>query len=590
MSGFGLGGFGSGFLQGFQAMGQNFAQRGILQAERQNQARADRKMALEEELDRLREERAARESESVIKQRDVETRGLEAKYPYIAPASAAAVQGQELENQMTTAKLPYVGQAAEASVEGQRLQNTGQDLSNQASSAKLPYVAPAAAATVQGQQLQNTGQDLANKTTSEKLPYVKPAAAAAVKGQELQNEGQGLENQAASAKLPYVGPSAAETLKGQQLSNQDKGLDVSDKQRQENSRVKVSEALTRIKDGTYTPEDLDAIPRLSPIINIAKNPTLRQDTAAVIGAVQQAAARKGDVEVFNQPEVMGALNRTFGEQVNVTRGMPLTEDGRYVAKQSELVKMIRHPTENLIGFEVRVQPEPSPQRKAEIAEALKTASPQQAKALQAELNPAPYQTALTDQRTPVAQGGKMRWFTPQEVQKAVIGIQGIGQLQANQPDLINELIDLQGRNDRGELNRPADGKELDRQIQIADHNLKVIDTELKVKQDKRADQKEPRTVSDDAYKEAAILIDKEYGSVDSLGGISFEGGAGRQASAEKIMVRKVLKEHPELTGAEAVEEARARMPKQSMAAPLAQSGVKSTGTGQKSYRSLFLSK
>lgn len=526
MSGFGLGGFGSGFLQGFEAMGQNFARRGILQAERQNQARADRKMQLEEELDRLREERAAKESDSVIKQRDVETRGLEAKYPYIAPASAAAVQGQELENKVTTAKLPYVA----------------------------------------------------------------PAAEATVKGQTMQNEGQDLENQVTAAKLPYVGKSAAETLKGQQLGNQDRGLDVDDKQRQENTRVKVSDALTRIKDGTYTPEDLDAIPRISPIINIAKNPTLRQDTAAVIGAVQQAAARKGDVEVFNQPDIMGALNRTFGEQVNVTRGMPLTEDGRYVAKQSELVKMIRHPTENLIGFEVRVQPEPSPQRKAEIAEALKTASPQQAQALRAELNPAPYQTALTDQRTPVAQGGKMRWFTPQEVQKAVIGIHGIGQLQANQPELINELIELQGKNDRGELNRPADDKELDRQIKIGEYNMKALDTDLKVKQDKRLDQKEPREVSDNSYKEAATLIDKELGSVDSWGGVSFQGEAGQRASAEKIMVRKVLKQNPELSGAEAVEEARRRMPQQSMAAPMAQSGVKSTGTGQKSYRSLFLSK
>lgn len=521
MSGFGLGGFGTGFLQGFEAMGQNFARRGLLQAEQRNQARSDRKMALEEELDRLREERAAKESESVIRNRDVETRGLEAKYPYIAPASAAAVKGQEL---------------------------------------------------------QNTGQDLANKTTSEKLPYVAPAAAATVKGQNLQNEGQGLENQAASAKLPYVGQSAAETLKGQQLGNQDKGLDVGDKQRQENTRVKVSEALTRIKDGTYTAEDLDAIPRLSPIINIARNPTLQQDTAAVIGAVQQAAERKGDVEVFNQPEIMGALNRTFGEQVNVTRGMPLTEDGRYVAKQSELVKMIRHPTENLIGFEVRVQPEPSPQRKAEIAEALKTATPQQAKALQTELNPEPYQTALTDQRTPVAQGGKMRWFTPQEVQKAVIGIQGIGQLQASQPDLINELIDLQGKNDRGELNRPADGKALDTEIKIREENRNNRKEMRDIEGDARAVKKEKRTERSDAFKEASAIIDKQYGTVDALGAISFQGDSGQKAADEKLMVDKVLQRNPGMSGARALDKARSILAKQGQGAAVAQSGVKSNGT------------
>lgn len=551
MSGFGLGGFGSGFLQGFETMGQNFAQRGILQAERQNQARADRKMQLEEELDRLREERAAKESESVIRNRDVETRGLEAKYPYIAPASAAAVKGQEL-------------------------QNAGQDLENQATTAKLPYVGPAAAATVEGQELQNAGQDLANKTTSEKLPFVAPAAAAAVKSQTLQNEGQGLENQAASAKLPYVGASAAETLKSQQLGNQDKGLEVGDKQRQENTRVKVSEALTRIKDGTYTAEDLDAIPRLSPIINIAKNPTLQQDTAAVIGAVQQAAERKGDVQVFNQPEVMGALNRTFGEQVNVTRGMPLTEDGRYVAKQSELVKMIRHPTENLIGFEVRVQREPSPQRQAEIAEALKTASPQQAQALQAELNPAPYQTALTDQRTPVAQGGKMRWFTPEEVKKAVIGIQGIGQLQANQPELINELIDLQGKNDRGELNRPADGKALDTEIKVRTENRNNREEMRKIEGDSRAVKKEKRAERGEAFKEASAIIDKQYSTVDPLSGaIGFVGDSGQKAADEKLMVGKVLRRNPNMDGAQALEKARRILAKQGKGAAVAQSGVKS---------------
>jgi len=523
MSGFGLGGFGTGFLQGFEAMGANFARRGLMQAEQRNQARSDRKLQLEEELDRLREERAAKEAESVIKHRDADTR-------------------------ITEAKEPYVGKLAGAEVEG---------------------------------------QTLANRVTQEKLPYVAPAAEAEVKGLTLRNTGQDIENQGGQAKLPYIGQSAAETLKGQELSNQDKGLDVGDKQRQETTRVKVSESLQRIKDGNYTQKDLDAIPRLSPIINLAKNPSLRQDTGTVIGAIQQAAQNKGDVEVFNQPEIMGALNRTFGEQVNVTRGMPLTDDGRYVAQGSELVKMIRHPTENLIGFEVRVQPEPTAERKAEIAQALKTASPQQAKALQAELNPAPYQTALTDQRIPVAQGGKMRWFTPQEVQKAVVGLQGIGQLQASQPELINELIDLQGKNDRGELNAPTDGKALEQEIKVRKENRDNREEARKIEADQRSKGKDRQSARGDAFKEATAIIDKEYGSVDELGGVSFAGDRGRQASEEKLMVDKVLRRNPGMSGAAALSKARKILEKQGQGATAARSGVQSPASGKKDYSGLW---
>ena len=83
MSGFGLGGFGTGFLQGFETMGSSLAQRGILQVKQREEARMARKQEMDAELARIKEERETRESDSTIRHQDAETLGLEAKLPYI---------------------------------------------------------------------------------------------------------------------------------------------------------------------------------------------------------------------------------------------------------------------------------------------------------------------------------------------------------------------------------------------------------------------------------------------------------------------------------------------------------------------------
>lgn len=594
MSGFGLGGFGSGFLAGFEVMGAQLARRGLMQREAEQSRRADRAMALEEELRRQEAARQEREAISQNAQRDLETDMMRAKYPYVGRSAELSVQGQELgnqgqglENQALQAKLPYVGQSAEAQVQGQQLQNAGQTLQNQATQAKMPYVAPSAAAQVEGQQLDNA-------TTKAKLPYVGQSAAQQVEGQRLDNQGKGLANQGEAAKLPYVAEMARLGVQGQdlsnqgrQLDNQGKALEVDQAQRQEQTRQQASQAWERLDRGEGTPDD---VKRIYPLLGAVTNPEHESDVATVFGALQEAAKNGGSVVPFNKPEVMGPLNRTFGETINVTRGMPITRDGRYVVGDSELVQMIKHPTENLLGFEIRVRPEPSPERRAEIEDEMQTANPARRRELEAELNPEPYQTGLTTQRTPVAQGGQMRWFTPQEVQGMVMGMKGISDFRASRPELVQELSRLKQRIDTGEIGGAAD-----------------LDTALKLKRDARADRKEQldiergergarierqkikagqRQEARQSYEIGAQMIEDSYTLTGPDGQEGLSMDAGPKMNAEKLELARILKHDPTLTGPEAYARVKKRMAKQN-AASMAQSGVKPPESKMGRLKQLF---
>jgi hypothetical protein len=256
--------------------------------------------------------------------------------------------------------------------------------------------------------------------------------------------------------------------------------------------------------------------------------------------------------------------------------MPITEDGAFVVGDSELVKMIRHPTENLLGFEIRVHPEPSPERRADIEKAMKTATGAQRRDLEAELNPEPYQTALTTNRTPVAQGGTMRWFTPQEVQGMVMGMKGISDFRASRPELVQELSRLKQRIDAGEIGKGTD-----------------VDTALKLKRDARADRKElldiergergarieqqklkaaQRQEARQAYEVGERMIEDAYTVIDPNGQATLALDAGARMNAEKLELAKILKGDPTLTGPEAFDLVKKRMAKQD-AAKMAQSGT-----------------
>ena len=119
---------------------------------------------------------------------------------------------------------------------------------------------------------------------------------------------------------------------------------------------------------------------------------------------------------------------------------------------------------------------------------------------------------------------------------------------------------------------------------------KALEQEIKVRQENRANRGEQRDVQkgrrqqrDHAYQEAERLIDKQYGSMDALGMVSFQGDAGQKAADEKLAVGRVLDRSPGLSGAAALEKARQRLAKQQ-----GSTGTRGPTTpGQRDYRALW---
>lgn len=597
MSGFGLGGFGTGFLQGFETMGQDFARRGIVAADRQRQAREDRQLQLEEELSRLREERAQKESDAALAARGVQTDA----------------------DRMKLGALPKL---LDQEVTGGQLRNQGQATQNRVEELKAGVLPQQLQQDVKGGELRNAGLETQTTADRIRLGALPQQVQQEVTAGALKNQGQATQNQAESLKVAALPGQLDRQATAQSLDNQGQSIKVAESQterdqakQREQVRQGLGAAVGRIDAGQGTPEDFALMQRHAPLLEIVKNPQLPQDLSVLHGAIQTAAQAGGEVAPFNTPEVLGALNRTFGPAVNVTRGMPLDPEGKTVVGHSELVGMVRHPSENKIGFKVIVQPEPNPQRKAELEQALSTANPQQRDALETELHPPAYQTDLTDGRLPVAQGGAMKWFSPEEVQKVMTGLAGVGQLQAAYPDMAQKLHAMQGSLERGEwpgseqeglsvsdqvklgqldLNR-RDSERKDKQFEADEAARKErsgqnkIKTDLEIKQlaQQRAQAEETARLNkekaerelkesaqrmtaakrkqfQDAYHDAVNLIDKKYGAADPLTGkLSFEGDAGLKAADEKTAVAKMLHRHPQLSGPEALE--RALQPKPSAA-------------------------
>jgi hypothetical protein len=545
--------------------------------------RADRTLALEEELRRQEAARQERTALSQNSQRDVETDILRAKYPYVGKAAELSVQGQELgntgqdlNNQVTQAKLPYVGESAAVQVQGQKLENTGQDLNNQATQAKLPYVAPSAAAQVEGQQLDNA-------TSKAKLPYVGQSAAAQVAGQQLDNQGKGISNQGEMAKLPYIAPAAAAAVEGQQLSNTGKGLDntakgleVDKAQTQAQTRQKLSQALDAIDSGQMDENAWKTLTRAQPLLEMASSPTFREDVGVVFQGLQQAAKANGDVEVLNKPEVIEALNKTVGPMVNQTRGRLQTEGGRYVVGDSRISYLVKHPTENKIGIVMQVKEQVPDTRRQAIEKELADPAidPARKQTLMADLQGRSRETFMTQGRTPVDQGGQALWLGPEELQKMVLGLKGVGDLQATHPELVDKLAQVRSAVERGELPGASDKDSLDQELKIREENRKNRAEMRQMTGDERTAKKDKRDTRGDAAKEAFGIIDKQYSTVDPLTGMaSFQGDSGQKAADEKLMVDRVLRRNPNMSGAQALEKARRILAKQGGGAQAAKAGV-----------------
>ena len=576
MSGFGLGGFGSGFLQGFETMGQDFARRGIVQDAARSQARQDRQLAMEEELNRIKLEREAKESDARVSNLGANTRQTNVQTD-LMPAESGAKTNNLIANTRQT--------------------NVQTDLLPAESAAKTNNL--------------NASANQTNVQTG-----LLPAESAAKVGAENARKGL-IEQQTTTAGL----------------DNQGKTLELSKQQTAYEQQRRLSDVFHNISEGKATPDELKfALPQLKTIYDLSSNPNLANDVNTVVGAVHEAAQTGKDVEAFNTPPVMEAINRTIGPQVNSTRGMPLDPSGRQVVRGTELLRMVRHPGDNKIGFEVMVQPGPSPQRATEIETALKTASPQEAEALQAELNPPAYRAMLTNDRVPVAQGGEPRWFGPDELQKAIYGLGKVVELHQNNPDFAVKMADLMQKIDRGELTGQQ-GATLSDQLKVRESDRN--DEELRLKKEqfglqkqeatqkaeaqrqemqqkrenaayqqwktdherweaertveqKRREEKQNRKKFEnesrnDKIKEANGIIDKVFGpETDMLSGTAgFKDDTAAKNAAYKVKVDEILRRHPHMTGAQAYARADEELKgggvatvRQPSAAPLAAGGVR----------------
>lgn len=137
MSGYGVSGFGTGFLQGFEAMGRNFAERGVIEGERQKQQREDRRLQMEQELERIREERLAKEADSLSRHRNLQSDKLEAELPVVGEMAKAELddkktktEGERITNQLLPEKVNAAIRENNASADLHTSKSTAQNLEN----------------------------------------------------------------------------------------------------------------------------------------------------------------------------------------------------------------------------------------------------------------------------------------------------------------------------------------------------------------------------------------------------------------------------------------------------------------------------
>lgn len=490
MSGYGLSGFGTGFLQGFEAMGKNFAERGVLDADRQKQLREDRKLQMEQELEKLREERLSKEVDSQSRYRDLQSRELEER-------------------------LPHVGADAQA--------------------------------TVEGKALKNQRDQIENGSLQEKI-------AAGIK--QDQSEAGLRDAQAESQRL--------KNTEEQQVQTYHRDL---------------SGSLGRLLDGSADDVDMRRAMQTIDMAGMEGIPEhLKNFHDASMNYV--AAAQRGDAnadDAFNNPQTLSSINAAMKVGIDKNKGLLLDPAGTKMIQGSEVVRLVRNPKDNRLGAVLRVQPAPTPDRRKELEAQLETANPDQAVAIEKELHPPAYEQMLTDGRTPMDMGGKALWFAPQDINRMFTDLQGIGEWQAQNPDLVREVRSMKAQIDSGQYGHGDSGKALDREIKIRAENRAN-------RREARETTRDQRNQTRDAFNTASRMIDKEYSDPSIYGGESLTGNSAAQANAEKRELDRVLKESPGLSGAEAYGLVKERMKKNTPAPSGNAEGASASGPSPAAQR------
>jgi hypothetical protein len=456
MSGYGVSGFGTGFLQGFEAMGRNFAERGVIEAERQKQQREDRRLQMDQELERIREERLAKEAESVSRHRNLQSDRLEAE-------------------------LPLVGDMAKADLEEKKAKTEGERVNTSLLPGKVNAAIEESKASSALHASQAAAQNLKNTEEAQSQAYNKDLSGSL--GRMLEGEADDVDVRRASQVLDLAG-----------MEN-------------------IPEHIKNFHDASI----------------------------GYVSAVQRGDANADDA--FNNEKTLGSINAALKVGIDKNKGLPLDQAGTRVIEGSEVVRLVRNPKDNRLGAVLRVQPAPAPQRRKELEAQLKQATPEQAVQIEKELHPPAYEQMLTDGRTPMALGGKPLWLSPEDVNRMFTDLQGIGEWQARNPKLVQEARTLKAQIDSGQYGNGDSSKALEREIKVRSENRANRREARELTRDEKAQRKE-------AFNVARRMFEKEY-STGELGMETLTGNAAEKANAAITELDAVLRENPNLTGAQA---------------------------------------
>lgn len=200
-------------------------------------------------------------------------------------------------------------------------------------------------------------------------------------------------------------------------------------------------AFSAVVSGKATPEQQQTFDRIAPWFaqDAARSADQLQGVlTTAAGLHQQGKVREADA-VFSTPEGRAALNDATGPLLNQQKGMALDSEGKFVVGNTKSAGVIRDAKTNELALQLEVTKVPSEQYADQLRKEYEKASPQRKQQIEAELQPKAYTTVLTHGRTPLDQGGEVRWFKPQDFQQFTGSLNRLAYLQQQHPEVFTDL-------------------------------------------------------------------------------------------------------------------------------------------------------
>ena len=245
--------------------------------------------------------------------------------------------------------------------------------------------------------------------------------------------------------------------------------------------AKKQQELDEVLNGRGTPE---AVARWAPTLGlVAQDAPAARDKLNNLVAQSQQLAQQGKVPeadaLWSTPEGRDALNAAWGPLIKRPVGQ-ITEGGKYVIKDVSPTGLIRDPNGNRLGVNLEVTRGPTPEYKRQLEGVLASnASPEQKAEAQRELQDSKYTAPLTNERTPVAQGGTIRYFTPQDFAQGVSMIDRLATEQERDPEKFNRIRGRVAAIASGKTREESNAKLLQYDEAARDDDAKAADLKLR---------------------------------------------------------------------------------------------------------------